>query len=246
MSTFDDLSPQALAPALGDRPLQTHALLLSTAVAAGEWARAGAPHGAVVVADNQVSPRGRSGRPWRTTPGRGLGFAVVLRPELAPEREGFLYTVLLAALAEVCGPGVAIEWPDELRREDGEPAAAAGLDVRLGPGSIRWAVANVLVHDTVPPRGGLLAAALAAVDARLRAPAAEVQEEHRRLCATLGRSVRVQLLGGVMRIEGTAVQIADDGSLVLETGDERLVPVRPQDVRSIGDSARPANGGPGG
>lgn len=239
MAGADDLTAEALEALLGERPLQSHPVLLSTVSTAIQWAGDGAPDGAVVVADHQIAPRGRAGQPWKIVPGRGLGFALVMRPQLEAKREGFLYTLVLAALADVCGPGVTIQWPDEVRRGD-ELAAAVGIEIRLGSRGVRWAVANFLLPGAAPPRGALMRDVLDAIDERIAAPGEEVLEEHRRLCATLGRHVRARLLGGASRLSGVAVDTLGDGSLVLELDGEaddegagRRVPVRPQDVSSI-------------
>lgn len=235
MKPGDDLTSEALQPVLGERALQTHPVLLSTASSAAEWAGSGAPDGAVVVADSQISPRGRAGRPWRLTPGRGLGFALVLRPQLVAEREGWLYTVVLTALADVCGDGVSIEWPDEVQR-GGEMVAAAGIDVRLGARGIKWAVVNMLLPAAEPPRGELLAATVTAIEERLASPSDGVLEDYARRCSTFGRKLQVRLLGGTMRFEGTARSTQEEGALVLETSDGRMLPIRPQDVRTISDA----------
>lgn len=227
-----DLAAESLAAILGERPVQSHAVLLSAAVTASEWARAGAPDGAVVLADYQISPRGRAGRPWKVTPHHGLGFALVLRPQLESDRAGWLYAVVLAALADVCGDGVTIAWPDEVHR-DGDVAAMVGIDVRLGGLTIKWAVANVLIADAQPPRGELLGSVLRAIDARLAGSPAAVLEQYSSLSSAKGCDVRVQLLGGTARLQGRAAEVLDDGSLVLEMDAGRRVPVRPQDISSI-------------
>ena len=232
MTAGDDLAAETLAAVLGDRPLQSHPLLLSTAVTATEWARAGAPDGAVVVADYQISPRGRAGRAWKVTSGQGLAFALVLRPQLASDREGWLYPVVQAALADACGDGVTIEWPDEIHR-DGVVAAMVGIDIRLGGPTLKWAVVNVLIADARPPRGALLGSVLQAIEQRLTSTAGAVLHDYASLCATIGNTVFVRLLGGTSRLTGKALEVLDDGSLVLETDTGRRVPVRPQDISSI-------------
>ncbi|MDP8968119.1 MAG: hypothetical protein M3N04_05925 [Actinomycetota bacterium] len=234
MKPGDDLAAESLAAVAGDRPLQSHRVLLSAAVTASDWARAGAPHGAVVVADQQIAPRGRAGRPWKVAPGQGLAFALVLRPQLASEREGWLYTVVLTALADACGDGVTIEWPDEIHRE-GVMAAATGIEVRLGGLQVKWAVVNLLVPAAQPPRGELLGSVLQAIDARLASPPRDVLEDYSALCRTLGRDVRMRLLGGAARLQGRALEVLDDGALVLESDSGRRIPVRPQDIGSIED-----------
>ena len=235
MGTADDLTAEALQPLLGERALQSSSVVLSTASSAAQWAGAGAPHGAVVVADHQIAPRGRAGRPWKVAPGLGLGFALVIRPQLEAVREGYLYTVVMAALADVCGPGVRIEWPDEVHR-GGTMVAAAGVEIRLGARGVKWAVVNFLLPGATPPRGELLHAVVAAVDARISAQSSAVVGDYDKICSTIGRQVRVRLLGGTSRLEGTALGTIDDGSIVLETEAGRRVPVRPQDISSIGDA----------
>ncbi|HWC27675.1 MAG TPA: hypothetical protein VG474_13885 [Solirubrobacteraceae bacterium] len=235
MATGDDLTAEALRPLLGERALQSYAVVLSTASSAAQWAGAGAPDGAVVVADYQIAPRGRAGRPWKVSPGHGLGFALVMRPQLEAAREGYLYTMVLAALADVCGPDVEIEWPDEVHR-GGAMVAAAGIEIRLDARGVKWAVVNFLLPDATPPRGALLHSVLEALEARRSAAASAVLEDYDRLCSTIGRHVHARLLGGSARLAGTAVGTIDDGSMVLETDAGRRVPVRPQDIRDIADA----------
>src|SRR5207249_2657504 len=58
----------------------------STNDEAAAWARAGAPHGALVIADEQTAGRGRLGRAWHSPRGENLYFSTVLRPDLPPHR----------------------------------------------------------------------------------------------------------------------------------------------------------------
>jgi BirA family transcriptional regulator, biotin operon repressor / biotin---[acetyl-CoA-carboxylase] ligase len=82
-------------------------------------ARAGAPEGLVVVAEEQVAGRGRSGRVWASPPRAGLTFSVLLRPAGVPsERWGWLPLLTGVALARAIGTasGVAarLKWPNDL------------------------------------------------------------------------------------------------------------------------------------
>ncbi|MBW3653782.1 MAG: hypothetical protein KY433_09355, partial [Actinobacteria bacterium] len=139
----DDIGPEALVAAVPGRPVRTYPALLSTEADALAWARADAPHGAVVVADYQAAPRGRSGLLWQVVPGRDLAFSVVLRPQLAVQREGWLYSVVTLALSDVCGDDATIAWPDEVWRGDAR-VGAVGVHVEPGPRAVAWAVASVL------------------------------------------------------------------------------------------------------
>lgn len=233
MEVSDDLSATALQACVPGRPLRSYAVLLSTRVSALEWASSGAPDGAVVVAEHQISPRGRAGRPWNVAPGRGLAFSLVTRPRLPAAREGWLYTVVLAALADVYGDQARIEWPDEVRC-GGELRAAIGITARLARQGVAWAIVDLLLPHAQPPRGELLETVLRAIEARRASAPSVVLEDYGRRCETIGRRVRMRLLGGTgPRMEGIAVGTLEDGALLLETTKGPRAPVRPQDVREV-------------
>jgi BirA family biotin operon repressor/biotin-[acetyl-CoA-carboxylase] ligase len=234
MDQDDDLTAEALRAYLADRPVRSYAAVVSTGAAARGWADGRAPGGAVVVAGHQLSPRGHAGRPLEHPPGQGLGFSLILRPELPVAREGWLYTFVLCALVDALGEGAAIAWPDEVRRH-GEMAVAVGIDTRAAePGDdIEWAIANVLVPRAVVPRGELLASVLQAVEARGPSDAEVVLQAYEGACETMGQRVRLRSRAGTAATaEGRAVRALANGAIVLEMGDGREVPVRPQDVRS--------------
>jgi BirA family transcriptional regulator, biotin operon repressor / biotin---[acetyl-CoA-carboxylase] ligase len=89
----------------------------STNDLAREWLRAGAPDGAVVVADEQVAGRGRRGRAWQTPPGAALAVSLILRPppDLLP-RLSMLGALAAAELAEQTGArAVGIKWPNDVQ-----------------------------------------------------------------------------------------------------------------------------------
>ena len=234
-ATWSDITQQIVAAALPDRSVRAYPALLSTEAEAMAWARDGAEHGAVVVADYQASPRGRGGLPWSCEPGRGLGFSVVLRPPLEPERDGWLYTVSTCALTEVVddGPGqVALRWPDEVLAGT-ERAAAVGVHAEHGDSGLEFAVVTVLIEAARPPRTPLLVRTLTALDQRLAQRPEQLVEEHTARCATLGRQVTAHLvpLGPAgTRIEGEAVGTRTDGSLAIQTGPGRRIAIPPRDL----------------
>jgi BirA family transcriptional regulator, biotin operon repressor / biotin---[acetyl-CoA-carboxylase] ligase len=232
MGLSSDLTEQAVTDALPGRAVRFYPAILSTEADALAWARAGAPHGAVVVADYQASPRGRGGFPWDITPGEGLGFSIVLQPDLPPHREGWMYVVAATALADIAGEDAVTVWPDGVR-VGGEPWAALGVQTLPGPQSLEAAVVTLLVHDAPPPRGPLLTAIVEAVEARLNAPPTEVVGSFVARCETIGRSVRARLvpLGPAgQQVSGVAEDVKEDGALVLRTRNERRVAVRPQSL----------------
>lgn len=235
MQLSADLTEEALEAALAGRSVRSYVALVSTGSAALGWASSGAPDGAVVVADHQLSPRGHAGRPWTVPPGEGLGFSLVVRPSLPAEREGWLYTVVLSALAGVCGEEAAIEWPDEVRVA-GETAAAVGIKARLGAGGVEFGVVDVLMPTAKAPRGPLIRKVVEAIEAERAAAPDAVIERYDGTCATIGRQVHLRFLAGTGPVVGgKAVATLDDGALLLETATGRRAPVRPQDVRGLED-----------
>ncbi|SDY56838.1 BirA family transcriptional regulator, biotin operon repressor / biotin-[acetyl-CoA-carboxylase] ligase [Modestobacter sp. DSM 44400] len=234
MEVTGDLSAAEVAAALGDRPVRTYPALLSTEAVAMAWAREGAPSGAVVVADYQASPRGRGGLPWIVRPGAGLGFTLLARPGLPPEREGWPYVAALLALYDVLGTdGGGLIWPDTVHAAGGAALARLGVYVELGQARTEWVSATVLVEDTLPPRAGLLAQLVDALEQRLAAPSDQVLADYLPRCTTLGRRLRARLIPmgpGGPEVTGEAVDVLADGALVLRTARGNRVAVPPHNL----------------
>lgn len=237
----DDLSADALRAALGERALRFYPAALSTEADALAWARAGAAEGAVVVAEYQASPRGRSGRPWQIRSDEDLGFSLVLRPRLPAEREGWLYTVAVSGLADVLDGEATIEWPDAVRDRGSTQAGAVGVHVEVGTDGIEWAVATVHATGAGPDRPRVLARIIEAIEGRYSSDAESVLADYRPRCATLGREVRARLVPlrpGGPAVAGQAVEVLIDGALVIETEGGSRVAVRPQSLGLLEDVHR--------
>lgn len=90
---------------------------VSTNDEAAAWAKAAAPHGAVVVARTQSRGRGRLGRSWYSPPDANLYFSVLLRPSLRPAELPPITLATAVALAETVrqfGFAVELKWPNDL------------------------------------------------------------------------------------------------------------------------------------
>jgi len=101
----------------------------STNDVALEWAQAGGPDGALVVADAQIAGRGRMGRTWFTPPGSALAFSLLLRPTPSEVEHIALFAPLGAlAIASVFeqryGMPVLIKWPNDILLECCRPNPA--------------------------------------------------------------------------------------------------------------------------
>ena len=232
----------------------------STNRVAVDLARAGAGEGVVVVTDHQTAGRGRWGRTWVAPRGSSLLASVVLRP--AANRPPALTTVAAAlAAAEACSRAAhvrpTLRWPNDLMVGDRKlggilaevletgAAMVVGLGVNLRwPDGIPDELADVAIAledvDNAPvDRDRLLAAYLEALEKRwvaLAEPAGRrgVLDEYRERCDTFGRAVRVRLPAGVA-VGGTAVDVEEDGRLMVVSGGATLV-LAAGDVMHLTDS----------
>ncbi len=78
----------------------------------------GAPHGLLVVAEEQTGGRGRRGRVWDSKKGEGIFMSLLLRPDIAPADASMLTLVMglavRAALDGVCNLETLIKWPNDI------------------------------------------------------------------------------------------------------------------------------------
>lgn len=228
----------------------------TNAVAAG-LAERGAPEITVVGAEVQTAGRGRMGRTWSAPPRSSLTFSLLLRPPVA--REAFPLLPLLAglALAEVAARyckdvEVGLKWPNDLLI-DGRKAA--GVLVESGPGDAvivgiglnvdwrgieRWeeladAISLAEVSDFPMDRWRVLAALLGVFAQRYEVfkdlPAAFL-DGYRSRCLTIGRAVRVELVGG-RELLGEAVGVDASGGLEVRDADGVTHRVSAGDVHHV-------------
>lgn len=83
-----------------------------------EWARRGAPHGSLLIAEAQTEGRGRWQRTWSSAPG-GLYLSAILRPpeDETPRLSLVPVAASLAAseaIREIAGVAAKIRWPNDL------------------------------------------------------------------------------------------------------------------------------------
>jgi len=93
-------------------------------------ARAGAPVGTVLIAEEQTAGRGRLDRSWHSRAGAALTFSVLLRPAgVAPASRGWLPLLtgvaVASALQTATGIDVSLKWPNDV-------LAAAAVPGRTG------------------------------------------------------------------------------------------------------------------
>lgn len=205
-----------------------------------ESARAGAPEGLVLAAEEQTAGRGRTGRAWVSPPRASLLFSVLLRPVGVPgHRRGWLPLLtgmaVAAALREAAGVDASLKWPNDvlvrgrkvagiLTEQAGDAiVVGAGINVTTGPSELPPGPATSLLASgaACTEREVLLIAVLGELERRYRRWLARPGDPHlrasyREVSGTLGHQVRVELPGGDV-LAGTAADVDDVGRLVVRT-----------------------------
>ena len=215
----------------------------STMDVAHREARAGAPEGTVVIAEEQTAGRGRFSRAWVTTAGKNLTYSVVLRPDLAGMATVNMAACLsvVRAVRTVTGLAPKAKWPNDVRIGDRKlcgilveselererPAymvVGIGVNVNFDPTPYPEiaATATSLLLETGGPvsRLDLCRELLTELDILCRTRPEDVWQEWRGALETIGR--RVQVRWGDTVDEGLAVDVDRQGSLVLKLDDGSL------------------------
>ena len=90
----------------------------STNTRAKILAEEGAPHGTVVIAEQQNGGKGRRGRKWEPPQQTSIALSIVVRPEFLPEKASMLTLVagmaVLKAVQKLTDLQVGIKWPNDI------------------------------------------------------------------------------------------------------------------------------------
>lgn len=219
----------------------------STNTQAKLLAMEGAPHGTVLLADQQTAGRGRRGRSFHSPGGTGIYMSVILRPNCPPEKLMHLTCAagvfLCNAIESAVGIRPGIKWANDLVVGQRK---IAGILTELGftsNGLVDYVVVGIGLNccqaeldfpddlrataDSLASVSGqdisreVVAAAmidqLHRMDNLLFSHQISIMERYRRDCITLGKEVSV-IRGDVIR-HGLALDVCDDGALQVLYGD---------------------------
>ena len=237
--------------AAGDYPAPIHLYdrLESSNQTAKRLALSGAPHGTLVLTNQQSAGRGRMGRKFESPAGQGIYLSLLLRADI-PAADAQTVTVSAAvavcrAVKALCGLELSIKWVNDLYYHGKKVCGIlteAGAD--LESGRLEWLVVGIGLNFTTPPEafpaelrrlagslfpGGpapVSRVALAAAIARellTLCPAFDCLEEYRARCFVPGHWVTV--CTGRETYAALALSIDDTGRLVVrrENGREEAL-----------------------
>jgi BirA family biotin operon repressor/biotin-[acetyl-CoA-carboxylase] ligase len=118
----DILAPSLIRPEIGENEIGHRIVHYfrtdSTNVIAARLATEGAPHGTVVVAEEQTAGRGRFGRSWFSEKSSGIYASIILRPPLAPSSAPAITLLAGVAVHRALSASTAlpfdIRWPNDV------------------------------------------------------------------------------------------------------------------------------------
>jgi len=228
--------------------VHAYAKTSSTMDRAVEAARAGAPEGALFVADEQTAGRGRFGRAWVSPPGSQIMISLVLRPksEWLHQLNMAVPMAVARAVERTTGLKPMIKWPNDVQL-GGKKMAGLLVDVTGRDGQTEFAIIGIGLNVNFDPaKHPEIAAMATSISKELGRPAARLPilralleefeslyervkrgerltQEYRAKLATLGQRVRVTWATGTAQEakleEGTAVDVDDAGALTIRRED---------------------------
>lgn len=220
----------------------------STNTYAKKKAEAAFREGTVVIAEEQTSGKGRKGRYWISPKGKGIWMSIMLKPDIFPADASKLtiaaaYAVV-KALWNCCKLDARIKWPNdivsggkklcgiltEMSAEADEIKSVIvgiGINVKLESNDFGDEVSNAATSVSAEigravPRKDLAAAVLNEFDAVYRdflrnGSINQFLDGYKDKSAVLGKEVR--LISTREEVIGTAVDISEEGHLVVRLAD---------------------------
>jgi len=241
---FDPVAFERRRTGTWGAPLEVWESTASTNDLARAGADAGAPHGALWLAESQTHGRGRQGRAWICAPRAGLLVSGVLRLALhASARPLWLPLALGLGACEAlrqAGVPACTKWPNDILIGDAKlagllvetrsvPAATTifGLGMNVRPNAVAASDGVLAAHLGAMAREELLARLLAGMEFRVEDWSAGRFEDLRTawlaLDCVLGRTLRVVTPDGELIARARSVTDAGLLDLELEDGTRRQV-----------------------
>ncbi|NBJ71463.1 biotin--[acetyl-CoA-carboxylase] ligase [Roseburia sp. 1XD42-34] len=119
----------------------------STQIIAHNAAKEHKGHGTIVIADEQISGRGRMNRDWHSKKGDGMWMSMVLQPSLPPYLAPQLTLLTAVALAETIEELTAlmpsIKWPNDILFDNEKKCAGILTELQAEQDQIQYVIIGV-------------------------------------------------------------------------------------------------------
>lgn len=219
----------------------------------------GAPEGTVVTASAQTAGRGRLGRSYHAPKGMGVYLSVILRPDCTPDALMHLTCAAAEAMCDVvehcAGLRPQIKWTNDLVAGSKKLGGIlTELSVNAATGKVDWVVVGIGINcchkkEDFPPEiqdiatsllqwtgkavqpghlAGHMVQALYKMRKTLLTHKAAILQAYRKDCMSVGR--QVVLLRGEEKRYGTALDVANDGGLVVRFEDGTVETVQSGEI----------------
>jgi BirA family biotin operon repressor/biotin-[acetyl-CoA-carboxylase] ligase len=260
-SLFSEQIRDGLATEWLGRTIHFYDKVESTNLLAVELAQRDAPEGVVVLADQQLSGRGRGSRSWHSPPGVGIYCSVILRPQVEPEK-GQLITLMagvsiVKAIELQTGLSPRVKWPNDVLIND-KKVAGILLEAKVSGARIGYAVigfginanngrgdlpedirvnASSLRMELKKPvdRGALVIEIFSELEKLYhsfqRGGFPVILEQWRHCSSTLGQRVRIWRKDKA--IEGLAFDLTENGSLLVRLEEGKQIVFHAGDVEHL-------------
>lgn len=204
-----------------------------------------APHGTIVIADEQTEGRGRLQRNWISQKEKNLLFSVILFPDFGSEKISLLPFAGSLAVADaietVTGLSPTCKWPNDVlinnmkvcgmllestsgARALGKIVLGIGVNVNQEefPDELKLKASSLKIEcGMTVDRVVMLQAILEALEHRYeqlaRFPAQKLMTDWKLKALLFGKKITV--LEHESSFTATAIDVADDGSLIIQTED---------------------------
>jgi BirA family biotin operon repressor/biotin-[acetyl-CoA-carboxylase] ligase len=267
----NETSMKRIQPSKVTKHLQTEILghpilyfleLTSTNDVAKELALRGAKEGTVVLAETQISGRGRLERKW-ISPEGGLWFSIVLRPTIssrdAPKLTLMASVAVARTINKLSAVGAEIKWPNDVLINQ-KKVCGILTEAELKDETLDFVVIGIGINADFDLNA--LPRYIKDYSTTLREESGEEIDRETLLCTLLEKTESyyalfkerkfyailkewrsltsflgsyVKIVSGEEKIEGMALNIDEDGALMLRQSDKTLRKVTVGDLTVIGE-----------
>jgi BirA family biotin operon repressor/biotin-[acetyl-CoA-carboxylase] ligase len=228
----------------------------STNEQAKRLAGRGSPHGTIVLAEEQQKGRGRMGRSWISPKWGGIFLSIILRPDMAPYEAPKLTIMTAVAVAEAIrnrtGLAALIKWPNDILIDEKKVCGiltemnteidvinhvVIGVGINVNnlafPKDLKQKAASLKqMKNEHINRIDILAGFLESFETLYQTAMNDgfegIFQKWRSLCCNLGKHVNI--IGRAESFSGIALDINNDGALLVRTEDGKVVKVLSGDV----------------
>ena len=200
--------------------------------------------GTAVLAEMQLSGKGRLGRVWDSPRGTGVWISILLKPQIPLNEVSEITLVAGLAACRAIGEGARIKWPNDIvigtkkvcgiltemsAETDRVNYVVCGIGINVNnenfPAELSQKATSIYIETGIKQDREAIASSLLnefeiVYESYLKGGFPAIAQEYSSMCVTLGKTVRVIKNGS--EIIGKAESIADDGALIVEYRGERI------------------------